>query len=261
MFQLVKPSYKTGFAPRDGLPRYPSLWTGCAGAWNACLGSTGGVLRDWSGRKNTGTLTNFSTDTGWATSQGYPVMVFDGSDDYVQMDTDLPDTTNWAISAWCRWNGAGTNYSCAAVAKFGSNTGMGIACIQPGKYSCLYGNNVTASTGQYVSASNELVHIVAMYDGTNKTLWANGIQQTGGALDTGYGLTGTTIGRGYSTNRFSGQISDVRMYTRTLSANEIRLLATRQGIAYEMQRNRLTEFLGAAASGNRRRRFILGVNQ
>ena len=235
----------------------PNLWNGCVGAWCQSIDNSRSVLvTDFSKLRNNGTLTNMDPGTDWVASGNKVVLDFDGSDDYVQMGTDLPDTTNWAISAWCRWNGAGTNFSCVAVAKFGSSTGMGIACINPGKYSMLYGNNITASTGQYVSASGELVHIVAMYDGTNKTLWANGIQQTGGPADTGYGLTGTTIGRGFSSNRYAGQISDVRMYTRTLNASEIILLATRQGIANETIRNRRGKAGGAPAVNRKNNLFV-----
>ena len=81
---ILPASYLNGFAPRDGQPLYPSLWTGCVGAWNPGLGPTGLVLRDQSGFSRHGTLTNGPT---FAASGGKYAMSFDGVDDYATVSS------------------------------------------------------------------------------------------------------------------------------------------------------------------------------
>jgi hypothetical protein len=58
-------------------------------------------------------------------------------------------------------------------------------------------------------------------------------------------------------NFLNGQIDDLRLYSRILSAQEIRLLASRRGIAYEMAPRRRSSVQVAAF--NRRRRLLIGA--
>jgi hypothetical protein len=84
-------SYQQGFAPRDFEPRFPELWRGCVFASAPLLGPTGGVVREWSGLQNHGTLTNMSTNDDWVVKQGLAALDFDGANDYVSYGT-IPNT-------------------------------------------------------------------------------------------------------------------------------------------------------------------------
>ena len=99
------PSYKQGFARNAAESENPGLWKGLAGAWFPSLGPTGATLRDISGRKNHGTLTNMDPATDWVmTEKGY-ALEFDGTNDYV-VGTPMSMLTGsqLTVSAWlyCR---------------------------------------------------------------------------------------------------------------------------------------------------------------
>ena len=68
--------------------------------------------------------------------------------------------------------------------------------------------------------------------------------QIGGQLSSNFGFSNAVI-------------DDVRIYNRALSPQEIRILATRRGIAYEMAPRRRSS---SAVQFNRRRRLLLGAS-
>jgi hypothetical protein len=93
------PNYKRGFARA-----YPNLRDGLVGLWAPYLGPTGLTLRDWSGRKNNGTLTNLDLSSAWAaTDLGYAIKG-DGVDGYVDLSADDPleGLSAWSLSLWYR---------------------------------------------------------------------------------------------------------------------------------------------------------------
>ena len=244
---MRNPSYQSGFAPRDGEPAFPELWRGCIGAWAPSLGVTGATLRDQSGRGIDGALTNMDPGTDWVTSDGKYALDFVGgtsANEHVLLG-NMPAAPEWSVSAWLRWNGLSGNFAVPVAMKFGAVAGMGIANISPGSHQVLYGNAVSA-TGVYGSASGELVHIVASWDGTTQRLYANGSLRTGGTTDTGYATAVSALAYGYSTRRFAGQVDDVRAYNRALNPNEIKTLSLRRGIAYERKSRR---FYSVPAAG------------
>ena len=55
------PSYKSGYARSAAESSVPHLWDGLKGLWMPTLGRTGLTLRDVSGNRNHGTLTNGPT--------------------------------------------------------------------------------------------------------------------------------------------------------------------------------------------------------
>ena len=79
-----RPSYKQGYARSAAEAANPGLWKGLVFAGMTSLGPTGLTLRDISGRKNHGTLTNnptwVKTNKGWALDfdgNGASVAVYD----------------------------------------------------------------------------------------------------------------------------------------------------------------------------------------
>ena len=246
---MLSASYHTGFAPRDGYPAYPELWRGCVGAWAPCLGPTGLTLRDWSGRQNHGTLTNMVPGDDWVVSGGRYALDFDGINDRVAVGT-LSDfaTNSQTISAWIN-PGSVSNPDKAIVSQIDASGGVGRAFRQTNQQ-LQWTVASTLTSFRVWATSNTLTtgwqHVALSYNGVNTpTITRNAIQQTvtlvlssgspslpsAQAMSIGY--DGGFIQTLYN---FLGFIDDVRIYNRELSSNEIRILATRRGIAYEMYR-------------------------
>lgn len=254
-------TYHSGFAPRDGTPRYPSLWRGCVGAWCPSLGPTGTVLRDWSGRQNHGALTNFTLDTAWA--QGS--LVFDGTDDFVSLGTSaFFSPANISFSAWVKASGSPVLYD--GIIGRSTNTawqdGWGMFWQSSSEVRFFVGKyDVNYATKTGVSP-NQWSHVCGTWDGSVVRMFVNGSIGTNGTQ--AGSQTGTTqqldIGRLVTnTYNFGGYIDDARIYDRALSQTEISILARRPRIAYELApRSRSSS--QAAATGNRRRRYLIGCS-
>ena len=99
---LLLSGYRSGFALRDGRPRYPNLWHGLVGAWGSGLGPTGVTFDDQSRFGNNGTLTAMNLATDWVVSEGRYALDLDGSDDFIEIGS-IPNfsiTANWTIMGW-----------------------------------------------------------------------------------------------------------------------------------------------------------------
>ena len=264
---ILSASYLNGFAPRDGQPLYPSLWKGCVGAWNPGLGPSGLVLRDQSGFSRHGTLTNGPT---FAADQGRYAMNFDGTDDYVDVGSgiDTNNITRMTLSAWVRNNVVAANKG--IVGWWNGSNGIFIQSQIVGTDGFLFVSSGTSYGHVDFTTINTWTHVVQVYDGTltgdgnRLRAFINGIQRTivfdassvpSSTSSTGNGIIGNvrTLSR-----YWNGFIDDVRIYNRALSPNEIRTLANRRGIAYEMAPRRRSS---VQVTTNRRRRIIIGGNR
>lgn len=263
----MRGSYLNGFAPRDGQPLYPELWRGCVGAWAPCLGPTGLTLRDWSGNGRHGTLTNMDPGTDWVPSGGDYCLDFDGTNDYVSLGTSASFSPSpMSIAFWLKmnatpvasdgvlgrmstasWNdGYGVYWSSASVIRFWI-----------GLYSYRYGQISVASPTSWN-------HIVCEWvAGTSPEIYLDGVKGTNNSQTfTTQTATSTelTIGRTFSDSyNINGQIDDLRIYNRVLSAREKSNLGSRRGIAYELAPRRRSS-VQVSAAFNRRRRLLIGAS-
>jgi len=253
---LLPASYRNGFAPRDGQPLYPSLWKGCCGAWNPGLGPSGLVLRDNSGFKNNGTLTGGPT---FVANQGKYAMSFDGVDDYVPVlnkDICFPKA-NFTYSFWV--NRLGGNYCLSDYNSAGSQSGIAFS-FSGLKIQAFWENDgfpMTTSTTDLTSGQFFCVGFT--WDGSIRRLYINGVQEgtNANAQARPSAAPGKlTIGRaGDFASYASCQMNDLMVWSRCLSPDEIRTLATRRGIAYEMAPRRRSQ---AQVTTNRLRRALIG---
>lgn len=258
-------SYANGFAPRDGHPLYPSLWRGCVGAWAPCLGPTGLTLRDWSGYANHGTLTNMTSGSDWITDQGRWSLDFDGANDVVTMTPGMiTGTSPFTMSAWCRFNatpsffqgvmmiGGGTTGTSAYIgwvssASFGTNNSWG-----GGGFGRNYGSGITDVTGWH--------HVLMTSTGGGSqtfTIWVDGKLMISGTETITLVSTHLRIGANPSDAFVNGKIDDCRLYNRVLSDGEIKRLASRRGVAYDLAPRRRAS---VAVQFNRRRRLLIGAH-
>lgn len=243
------------YATKQSEARYPTLWSGLVAAFcPSVTGPTGLRLLNF-GRGGDGTLTNMDMATDWPLSLGRHCLDFDGTDDYVTLGNAsrplLPSTTNWAVSGWVRLNDQGDNALFSQHISTGSNgrimirnsdspttvweiflgsdaTGLGTVRVQ---------STSTASIGVWT-------HIVATRNLRTFTIYVNGVAEAsttelstrqllqngnliGAHTDNASTFNGTPI------VPLNGQIDDLRIYNRALSAAEIALLARRRGIAFE----------------------------
>ena len=274
------PSYRSGFySPRrGGTPKYPSLWDGCVGAWAPSLGQTGLTLRDESVFGNHGTLTNMDAASDWVVSGGKGALDFDGSNDYVNIfGTSDPKavlpTGSLTEMCWFRstqtWN---TNFwpgTAGLVTGATSGAGTGDYGIMGCRYNGQDGQvvffvGVNGSVNDYFAGSGGTAlndgrwhHAVGVFNlNQSISLWIDGVlQQTtsvpnGGVLNTAPLQLGWNQFHGGNSAVLNGQLDDIRLYNRALSPSEIKLLATRRGIAFERASRKLTVFTAPAPTGS-----------
>ena len=255
---------------------YPGLWRGCVGAWAPCLGPTGLTLRDWSGFGNHGTLTNMDAAGDWAASGGRYALDFDGSNDHVlcsSLTVGNLGTSNATLSVWVNTANANASRGFINKREF-SGSFQQWSLLQGGvdtggqpvlaKYITLFWYNGGAlnspaavqnyrTTNDYVDG--KMHHFaVTRTNGTIPRFYVDGNEVAVTAVvdgqnninaDSTKAIEIGSAARGAAT--VLGQVDDARVYSRALSASEIRLLASRRGIAYETNRNRQYNSAATAA--------------
>jgi hypothetical protein len=239
--------------------RYPGLWRGCVGAWNPGLGPTGLTLRDWSGRGNHGTLTNGPTYQ--ISSEKYSVD-FDGVNDYVSISSGftklLSANNNHTISMWFAVDSFAnlpmlfSDNSTATAANYFIE--LAATAIYWGTSSFRTYSGISLSTGQWYH-----ICVVKTGSGDSGDLYLNGVLQSSFTGSIGNTLTASAdLQFGIYANVFvplNGRIDDVMIHHARLSGQQIRQLASRRGIAYELEPRRRAS---SAVQFNRRRRLLLG---
>ena len=254
----MDPTYQSGFyAPGRGTALHPELWDGCVGAWNPGLGNTGLSLRDWSGNQNNGVLTNGPT---WENSGGRQALSFDGVDDRVQTQSATRPAF-CTLSVWAYINYAGSD-TFARVIEHGINNSITL-CLNktnnPLEIVLQVGDANTSISA--IIDFDQLIHITATVTGNGGAtqLFVNGALRSSFASSTSSSTVAKWFIGGEETaptlTSISGLIDDVRIYSRVLSPNEIRLLAQRPGIAYELAPRKFYSLPAAAASSRQYRLF------
>jgi len=262
---ILPGTYANGFAPRDGQPLYPELWRGCVGAWNPGLGPTGLTLRDWSGGCNHGTFFNASASTSWSVSAGrYTVDFPTSANEYVSCaNPQLGGSSQMTLSYWLirtgnnsAANGNGVVGAWGLQGVGSSNQFVSLFVSNAIRFTVGAGTVVGVTASQSIDLGS-LYHIACIYDGAAVQIYVNGMLG-GSAAISGAIVAGTgqlRFGNYAVSEQSICSIDDVRIYPRAVSQNEIRLLASRRGIAYELAPRRRSS---SAVQFNRRRRLLLG---
>ncbi len=201
----------------------PDIETGLVGHWK--LDETSGdVAHDSSGNDNHGTLLG---NPQWVAGKVGGALQFDGTDDCVDCGDDplFSITGDLTVACWFKVNQFDVGYQ-ALVAKGGytwrlqrdgTNSTLEFSCTGAGG---AYGN-VDVSDGEWH-------HVAGVYDGSTMYLYVDGgldvFQGASGTIDTNtynlfIGENSQDTGR-----HWNGWIDDVRVYSRPLSAADIREL-------------------------------------
>lgn len=268
---MIRPgSYANGFAPRDGQPLYPELWKGCVFAAAPCLGPTGLTLRDWSGLKRHGTLTNMDVGTDWVLSGGRYALDFDGTNDNIVVAANpIAGATEMTCEAWVilRSVSGGFGGLVGSWAAATANRSWSIF-INSNAWSFGTGNGTSQAlaTSGTSAATNQLTHVCGIRTTATNKLYVNGIEVASAATHTGTVTAGnntTLIGvlRSDDPSPFYAncQVFSTAAWSRALSVNELKhRLLLRPGIAYELAPRHRSSVQVAAF--NRRRRLLIGAS-
>jgi hypothetical protein len=259
--------------------RSSNLWQGVVGYWSATAGPTGYRLLDRSGRGNHGTLTNMDAATDWVVNGGRYALDLDGSDDLVSIaDSDaLSGLMPISLSFWVRpralppasqgqrmflvTKGAASNYEWDSTINFFNS--------EYGKFTfysaTLNGLNYYGRATATNAVTNEWQFLVFTQSEftTHPNAYLNGKLDNGGTFQVGTGsaANGTAavmIGAraDNAENKLNGQIDQVIIYNRALSAGEIAQLYQigRGGMLTPRRRRRAY----SVATGLRRRLLLTG---
>ncbi|KAF0143500.1 MAG: fibronectin type III domain-containing protein [Nitrospirae bacterium] len=189
--------------------------------------------QDSSGNGNHGTAYNGATFSASA-KVGTHAGSFDGANDYVDIgDKAILRPANITVEAWVRINGSGTgSYPSIVATNNGGGAGGYLLRYNPsnGKFEFYIYRSVSwkiATTDSSVS-QGAWHHIVGRYDGSEVSIWLDGVKQAATSAATGIDYfigTKTSIGAyappTYS-NYINGLIDDMTIYNRALSADEIK---------------------------------------
>ena len=214
------------FASTINKPLYILSWeTGLVGWWTMDGPDTISNITDRSTTGNNGSLSGQSATT-TAPGKIGQALLFDGSDDFVNMGTSATyATSNMTVSFWARSNVAPANPD-GLMGKTNLDTwsqGWGFffqSATEVRFFIEGYNTNFAKKTS---IAPTNWTHYVGTWDGATVQVYVNGVA---GTSDAYAGAITTTnpfeIGRlGTNTYNHNGQIDDVRFYSRALSASEV----------------------------------------
>lgn len=190
--------------------------SGCLSYWKMNEG-TGSYIYDSVGTC-TGSLTN---GVNWIIGRTGSACYFDGINDFIQMYNTNFDTTTRTVSLWIKP---------AIIAQYGvcyarraSNTFKDRIYLYTNNRLYVAFNDSIDNVNFIVSSwnANEWHHVVVICDGTSLTLYTDGIARSSDTTIGTYGAGSVVFLGNDGTNEFNGAISDVLIFNRVLTNNEI----------------------------------------
>jgi hypothetical protein len=191
---------------------------------------SGTTWTDLSGQGNNGTLTNGPT---FNASNGGS-LVFDGTNDYITCGADLAISGGWTLSGFIMSSVSSKTQiiiqRSSASPSFSQN--YGIFIVNNNKFGCgTSADSYKRVESSTTMATNTWYYVTGLYNSATKILsiYINGnFEASSTALVGDPSTTGTqytTLGAGdglTAANRLTGNIAHASIYTRALSASEIR---------------------------------------
>ena len=198
---------------------------GLVGYWKLDDGA-GTKAGDSSGNENTGTLTGST----WVNGKLGKALSMGGSTDYVDVGVgagSLDQLGNtFTISAWIKTPTPTARMTIFSTGYSGTGPMFGTSANTPGGLEVYYPGIYVAYTGASLLAADTWQHVVYTRSGTGAgthAFYINGVSQAL-ASDTASNFSDTAVNKyiGYRASvLFNGQIDDVRVYRRALSASEV----------------------------------------
>ncbi len=234
-------SVQTGFARSASEAMFPRLFPD-AGWWCPSLNPAMGGTRLWdlSGRQNWGTLTNMANDD-WVVSGGKGALDFDGANDVVAISGSTIYAANaspFSVSLFAYVRDFANVYTKLVMLGSDDNSAweFGVSSDLAGSYrGILFGtanawsrNRADLTTAVMTSGWH---HYALTYNGNgrgtagNFSVYFDGVlQTTTGAGSFSVTTNTSSITLNAANNRLNGQLDDIRIYNRALTAGEVRQL-------------------------------------
>jgi hypothetical protein len=201
---------------------YPS---GLVGAWNF----NDGTANDSSGNANNGTITGATSAEDGVVGRS---MSFDGSSEVSLSEPDITGNNPYSIYLWVKPSSSTDD---KAIISFGNSSQREMVVIAPENsnkitvlhYSADHSYSQTFAVGVWQN-------IVVTYDGTTEKLYYNGTYSestTPGTLN----INGSVMKFGnwfYTDSKWSGDLDEVQVYDRALTAGEILSLYNNYGLNF-----------------------------
>ncbi len=239
--------YRAGapeFRSKTNVSQNSRLNNGLVGLWSFNGPDISGTTAtDRSGFGNNGTLTSGPTVTSGMVGQA---LNFDGSNDYVSVGDSAVFTPSGSgasisVSAWVRLESlpsSGSSYGIVAKDDFGTpaDRSWSIVVLSAGGIQWLVSQVSDGATRMLISPTTNTLtlgawtHIVSVYNGSDDTgyVYFNGVQDATtnttaltGIFDSAIPVRIGAIDNSGVARFFDGQIDEVRIYNRALSAAEI----------------------------------------
>lgn len=237
MIRALKPSLRQGYARSAGESKHPQLWKGLVGAWIPALGVTGNILHDISTFKNHGTLTDMDAGTDWIVDEGSWALDFAGDDDFVDISSLSPDSTigsgDFTICGRFKTTAANSERTVVSLGKEAStNDFFSIRVDNDAGGNVMEAVVRTGGSGTVIFSTSVNVDDNLWHDfcvkrvGTTITIIIDNASFSSTDAEFGVSLfTHAYIGKFPSNiEYFNGVISNVSIYNRALTLNEIRQL-------------------------------------
>lgn len=217
------------------LNRAHPLADGLVGCWLFNEG-VGNKAYDLSGYGNHGTLANMAFPptvvSGWNPGRRGPAIAFKGSTDYINCgnDSSLNITDAITIEAWVKPTEAKQESICGNFVGAALG-GYAIAILASRKLYFIVGSSGGANTimGNTALSINSFHQIVATHDGTYLNVYLDGKSDKPpvSATHVPFGASSSAVYIGktpYTYGYFKGMADEVKIYNRTLSAEEVKWL-------------------------------------
>ena len=200
--------------------------TGLVAAYGFDTGS-GTTTPDQSGTGNNGTLTNAT----WTTTSKYgQALTFNGTNASVTIPdaNSLDLTTGMTLEAWVRPTALGSSYRTAIMKEQPGSMAYGLYANGSGTAEApigeVYINGYRDAVGTAQLPLNTWTHLATTYNGNVLALYVNGVQA--GQLVIAGSMVASTGALKIGGNAiwgewFQGEIDEVRIYNRALTATEI----------------------------------------
>ena len=212
----------------------PANMTGLVGWWTmdgkdtVWTSSTAATTVDKSGNGNTGTLTGMTQSIATTPGKIGQGLRFDGVNDHVVIpDSTSIDNANWTVSTWFKVRGSNfppSNHSVIFERINGLTVEYNTYISAGSNVLTTYAGN-SPSSGLTVLLSERWYHLVLYFDGTNLRMYLNGNLEINTTRTIPVSNANIYLGsRNGNQFPFAGDIDDVRIYNRALSAAEITAL-------------------------------------
>ena len=198
------------------------FWQGLVGYWPFDEG-TGTTAYDASGNGNSGTLTNSPLwQTGSNCEAGSCLSFNTSAWKYVTTPFNASINTNLTLSAWVYPTGVGGSDTFGTIIQGQfylsyNDSAKALSCYW-------YGTNPPGyfTTPNNTVPLNQWSHIACVWNGSFINEYVNGaVQNTVAVTGSGTSPSAINIGAESTARQFQGQIDDVRIYNRALSAQDI----------------------------------------